>query len=357
MKKYLFIFIIILIFLNSVGFAEKMKPKGSIDINLVGDILLDGTIKKYIEKEGTEYPWKEAKTYLKKEDLNVGNLECSVTNKGTKWKDKQFNFRMDPKDLQGIKDANIELVTLANNHVMDYGYDGLLDTFKYLDSYGIKYTGAGRTKKEAMNGVVIEKNGVKVGIVAFSRVIPDVKWYATDRRAGIISAYEPYVNEMYRKIKDMKEKADIVILSIHWGIERNDIPRKNEISIARKAIDSGADIIMGHHPHVLQGIEIYKGKPIFYSLGNFVFNSQDKLSTKTMIGQVKIVDKKVSEAEVIPMKIIKSRPISVTEKERLETTNYLNNISKNFNTKILKDGTVEYLKKVGISHKFQFISL
>ena len=170
--------------------------------------------------------------------------------------------------------------------------------------------------RSAINGIIVEEKGTKIGILAFSRVIPDAKWYATKNRAGLVSGYDPYVNEMTKRIAEMKKEVDIVVLSIHWGVERSTTPRKQEINLAEKAIDSGADIVVGHHPHVLQGIQVYKGKPIFYSLGNFVFNSGSKAGTNTMIAQVKIGNKKIQGINIIPCKIVNSRPIPLEGKDK-----------------------------------------
>ena len=145
---------------------------------------------------------------------------------------------------------------------------------------------------------------------------------------------------MITRIKEMKEEVDILVLSIHWGVEGSTKPRKQEINIAKRAIDAGTDIVMGHHPHVLQGIEVYNGKPIFYSLGNFVFGGRDNLTRTTMIGQINIKDKKIDSVKIIPCNIVNGRPIPVTGKEMVETINSVNSLSKPFKISIDKDGII-----------------
>ena len=340
MKRFFALFLVILAFLVSMPSYSASEADDILTISMVGDILLDGSVKRFIGKNGVDYPWKEVQEYLRASDLAIGNLETSITDRNIKWEGKKYNFKAPSRVLKGLKDSGIEVVTIANNHVLDYGHDGLIDTMKNLDKYDIKYAGAGKNKKEAVKGVILEKKGVKVGILSFSRVIPDMKWYAKDNRAGIVSAYDPYVNEMLECIKEMKKEADIVILSIHWGVERSTSPRKEEIAVAKKAIDSGADIVMGHHPHVLQGIEIYKGKPIFYSLGNFVFGSWDKINSKTVIGQVVIKGKKVSDVKIIPCKIVNCRPVPLQNKEKANLIEYMRNLSNGFDIAIDKNGIV-----------------
>jgi poly-gamma-glutamate synthesis protein (capsule biosynthesis protein) len=143
------------------------------------------------------------------------------------------------------------------------------------------------------------------------------------------------------QIKDMKNDVDILLLSIHWGVELSTTPRKAEIDLARKLIDAGADIIMGHHPHVLQGIEIYKGKPIFYSLGNFVFGAKNELTSNTMIAQINIIDKNIDNVKIIPCSITLGRPTPVQEDEKTEKIKYINTISNKFNTIVNDEGIIK----------------
>ncbi len=340
-KKISMLLIFILLFSTIPVKAEDNGEKDETIISMAGDVLFDGVIRKYHNQYGIGYPWEKVKTYFTEDDLTIVNLETSITNGGKKWPNKQYNFRSSPMTPKVMKESGIDVVTLANNHVLDYGYDGFIDTLNNLDKYEIKYTGAGKNKKEAVKGIVAEENGVKIGIVAYSRVIPESKWYANDKRPGVLSGYDPYVDEMCKKIQEMRKNTDIVVLSIHWGVERSTAPRAQEIKLAKKAIDNGADVVMGHHPHVLQGIQVYKGKPIFYSLGNFVFNSTSELSKKTMIGQVVIKNKKIERVNIIPCKIVNSRPIPLEGKDKVEAISYINGLSKGFNTKIEEKGFID----------------
>lgn len=320
-----------------VNFQEEK----TVSISIVGDILMDSSVRAQINKNGIEYPWEMVKEYFQNDDITIGNLETSITTRGTKWEDKQFNFRSDPNNLKAMKEAGIDVLGLANNHTLDYGYEGLLDTLSYLDKNDIKRAGGGKNKQEAIEGAIIEKNGLKIGVLSFSRVVPDVKWYATDKRPGIVGAYDPHISEVIVRIEEMKKEADIVILSIHWGVELSATPRKQEMDLGKKLIDAGADIIMGHHPHVLQGVEIYKGKPIFYSLGNFVFGTKNELTSNTMIGQINFIDKDIDNIKIIPCSIIGGRPIPIIDDKRIEKIKYINTISKDFNTKFDVEGIIK----------------
>ena len=192
-----------------------------------------------------------------------------------------------------------------------------------------------------MKGVIIEKQGVKIGVLSASRVVPDVKWYATNQRPGLVGAYDVHIEELLKEVEKVKKDVDLLILSIHWGMEGSPEPKKEDVKLAKRLIDGGVDIVMGHHPHVLQGIEIYKGKPIFYSLGNFVFGTIGELTSNTMISQVNLVDGKMDNIEIIPFNIEAGRPVPVEEDVRRSKIDYLNEISRNFGVNIDKDGIIK----------------
>ncbi len=339
MKRFISFFLIFILLISS-GFVLAEEGENTITISLAGDVMMDGSVRQQINKYGYDYPWEKVGDYLKDSDLAIVNLETSITTRGNKWPNKQFNFRSNPKNLDSMKAAGVDMVTLANNHVLDYSNQGLIDTIDNLKKREISYAGGGKNKKEALQGVIIEKDDIKIGVLAFSRVIPDVKWYANNNRAGIVGAYDGYTQDMFKRIEEMKKEVDILILSSHWGVERSTKPRPQDIKIAKAAIDAGVDIVMGHHPHVLQGVEIYKGKPIFYSLGNFVFGGRDKLTRTTMISQVNLKDKKLESIKVIPCNIVNGRPIPAAEKDKSKAIEYINGLSKPFKVSFDKDGII-----------------
>lgn len=356
MKKGLYLFLVLTMFSRflNIDTMEMLKnatkeeavfnEPETITLSLVGDIFMDGSLKALIERNGIDYPWEMVKEYFQKDDITIANLETSITTRGEKWEDKLYNFRSDPKNLPAMKDAGIDLVSLANNHTLDYGYEGFLDTLDYLDKYEIKSVGGGRNKDEALQGVILEKKGVKIGVLGFSRVVPHVDWYATSKRPGIVGAYDVHINQVIDRVREMKKDVDILVLAIHWGEEGSIIPRQKEIDLGRMLIDNGVDIVMGHHPHVLQGIEIYKGKPIFYSLGNFVFSSKSEITKETMIAQVIIKDKSIERIHIVPCTIDNGRPIPVSRDKLEEKIGYINHISRDFATRIDNNGILEIVK-------------
>lgn len=321
--------------------VKENNIDGELSISLVGDIMMDASVRGQVEKNGYNYLWEDVKKYFLADDISIGNLESSITRGGTIWPEKQYNFRSDPKNLEAMKNAGIDVVSLANNHSLDYGYDGLLDTLDYIDKSGILRVGAGRNSSDANKVAIINKNGYKVGILGYSRVVPSIEWYATSSRPGLVGAYDSQLQGVLKKVEEAKETVDILIISMHWGTERQTYPRDIDPLAGRKLIDAGADIIMGHHPHVLQGIEIYKGKPIFYSLGNFVFGARSELTDSTMIGQVNFKDGQISGLKVIPHKIVGGKPTSYNEEDKKEKIQYINELSKEWGVVFDLDGILK----------------
>ncbi|MDO8572074.1 MAG: CapA family protein, partial [bacterium] len=207
-------------------------------------------------------------------DIVFGNLEAPIT-KGREVKVGEMSFRVNPGTEIALKDAGFTIVSLANNHSKNFGEKGLIDTFSYLKNSGIAYVGAGH-EKEAYAPVYLEKKGIRFAFLAYNDhdVVPS-SYRASGKRIG--TAFMD-VKRMVVGVQEAKKNADIVVVSMHSGTEYVVKPNKSQVSFARAAVDAGADLVIGHHPHVVQSMEIYKGKYIFYSLGNFVFDqmwSQD----------------------------------------------------------------------------------
>ena len=246
--------------------ATFLEP---LTIAFVGDVMMEASIERAMQKNGYDYPLLQVKEEVERADYAVVNLETAVTNQ-TRAYDKLYNFKTGPQSLVALKEAGFDMVTLANNHTMDYREEGLLDTINYLNEVGLPYVGAGKNVEEAYSSHVVQLNGKKIGFVGFSHVLPSLNWYATDKKPGIASGYQ--LDKMMRTVEIEKKDVDYLFVSIHWGVERNQYPEKYQHQYARAMIDAGADGIIGGHPHVFQGLDFYKGKPIAYSLGNFLFS-------------------------------------------------------------------------------------
>ncbi|RXI98425.1 CapA family protein [Anaerobacillus alkaliphilus] len=247
---------------------KEPDQKNVITIAFAGDVMMEGSIERAMNTHGIHFPFVQVQDELQQVDYAIVNLETAVTNRGTPY-EKQFNFRTGLNSLLALKEAGFDMVSLANNHTMDYGEEGLLDTIKYVKEAGLDYVGAGKNSEEAYQAYYLELKGKKIAILGFSRVLPTGTWYATASKPGIASGYQ--VDRMVRIVENVKHEVDYLFVFMHWGIERQHIPEPYQFKDARALIDAGADGVIGAHPHVLQGLDYYNGKPIAYSLGNFLF--------------------------------------------------------------------------------------
>lgn len=209
-------------------------------------------------------------------DIMMLNNEFAYSTRGTKEQNKSFTFRAAPDRVEILKKMGVDIVSLANNHALDYGPDALLDTFDTLDGAGIDYVGAGNNLDRAKAPVYYTIGDKKIAFIAASRVVFKMDWYASDNGLGMIGTYDPAL--IVESIKEAEKNSDFVIMFVHWGIERENYPVDYQRDLARKYIDAGADAVIGCHPHVMQGFEFYQGKPIAYSLGNFWFNKNTEKS-------------------------------------------------------------------------------
>ncbi|MBB6735993.1 CapA family protein [Cohnella zeiphila] len=311
------------------------EPEVPVTVNLVGDMLLASTVDTNIRKYGVGYPFAKTAETLADADVTFGNLETSVSERGTP-QDKQFTFRSRPESLQGLVDAGFDGVTVANNHTMDYGTAALQDTLANLDAYRLGHTGAGNNTEQAFQPFVKEVRGRKVAILGISRVLPDGSWYAGANKPGIAQGYS--MEPMLSYLKKTEEASDVTIVYIHWNKERKEYPEAYAREYAKAFINAGADAVIGAHSHCLQGIEWYKGKPIFYSLGNFVFTAGSALTNTTMIAKLSFAPDGQVEAQVTPALIRNTQPSLMDAKFNAATYAKLNKIS--FNATIGPDGTV-----------------
>lgn len=271
--------------------ADALDPSGdpgaasdSMTILFSGDVLLsDHVLNAYSRAGGISGVLDGGYlNAIQSADYFVVNEEFPFSSRGTQAADKQYTFRLAPEKVSMFQEMGIDAVTLANNHALDYGTDALLDTCEVLDGAGILHTGAGKDLNAAKQPVVFEKNGQRVALIGATRVIPEAGWAAATAIPGMLSSYEVSVEPLLAQIAECHAQGEKVVVLIHWGIERDEMPQEYQRALAKRYIDAGADLVIGSHPHVLQGIEYYKGKPIFYSLGNFVFGSS---IPKTMLVQ------------------------------------------------------------------------
>jgi poly-gamma-glutamate synthesis protein (capsule biosynthesis protein) len=245
--------------------AGQETASSKVRLVFVGDIMLDRDPGKAM-LAGKD-PFAGVAKLLEDSDFTVGNLECVVADSGTKL-DKEFTFRADPKSIPYLV-RYFDALSLANNHSGDFGHAALIETMYRLRRANVPFFGAGLNDAEARTPWIVEKNGVKIAVLGYNE-FPPKSFEAGERSPGL--AWSEYDDKVVADIRATRPKADVVITFMHWGEEYLLEPNQRQTTLARKMIDAGADIVIGNHPHVIQGHDMYKGKLITYCLGNFVFD-------------------------------------------------------------------------------------
>jgi poly-gamma-glutamate synthesis protein (capsule biosynthesis protein) len=294
----------------------------------VGDILLGDAAAPTIEERGYDHLFAGVQPTIAGADLLMGNLETAITRSGRAaipW--KSYNYRMDPAATKVLRQQGFDLLVLANNHVMDYGSTGLTDTLNSLKEEGLLAVGAGKNEQEARRGIVVRfANGRRLGVLTYlmeHRVFEAGRLYAQGSRPGAARASIAAVKADVRRLGEF---ADDVLVQFHFGMNYQPVTPGQE-SLAHAAIDAGAALVIGHHPHIAHPVEIYRGCPILYSVGNFVFGTPGRfarfrqpglgLVTRFLIGRsglekIEIVGLRVDNQEVH----FQPRPLTARELKR-----------------------------------------
>lgn len=269
-------------------------------VSAVGDIMLGGTARPVLSAAGYDYPFVQMRQLFSGSQIVFGNLEGPLTDRGTPDQDKKFLFRSPPgKVSTALKNAGFNVVSLANNHTLDYGVEGLAQTIEALETVGIKYAGAGMNLRLARQPATFQVSGQRVSILAYSMTLPET-FYAGRNNAGTAFGHENHVRE---DVIAARKQADIVLVSFHWGQEGKTELREYQIRLAHLAIDSGASAVIGHHPHILQGIERYKDGVIIYSLGNFTFGSYSMSSARSAVAELRFSNARLERLRLFPINV------------------------------------------------------
>lgn len=311
------------------GASAEIKENIEIDktieikISAVGDIMLGRYVATLI-KDNFDDPFAEVKDVFRESDIKFGNLECVLSDnnlENIKGKAKNFCLK-GPSDMVNVLNTvGFNVLSLANNHIYDYAREGLIDTIENLSINNIQTIGAGVNLEEARELKIIEVNNKKVGFLGYTDLayvnfadkneIPA----ASEIKSGVAPTKEEYILE---DIENAKEKCDLLFVSLHWSDEYTHIPKDSQIELAHKIIDAGADGILGHHAHNLQGVEIYMDKPIVYNMGNFIFDQNDSLNKDSAIFNLTFVDSKFEKLEIIPCRIEGKKKTVIAKDEDYE---------------------------------------
>lgn len=282
--------------------SDEVKSR-TVTIAAVGDVMLGEHLNGMLKSKGACWPFEKTASYLKSADIAFCNLESPISeiDIGRKLSKEDANLRADPIAAKSLACAGIDVVSLANNHSLDYDVPALERTITLLKENNIKYVGV-RDTSQPRTPLIIEKNGLKIAFLAYLDGVPES---FTGKKLEIIPLLLPYVQD---DIYEARKTADMVIVSFHFGKEFSSTPDVYQMQMAREAIDAGADIVLGHHPHTLQPLEKYNGKLIAYSLGNFIFGHYGKASEGAILkvklsSPAKGAKTKIDEIDAIPVNV------------------------------------------------------
>lgn len=332
MKIFVVTFILLLAVVTPAAADQPVQDE--ITIAAVGDLMLGGRVEPFLKEFGPDYPFTNVMPFLSRADVVVGNLESSISTRGTAVENKKFTLRAGPIAALALKNAGIRVVSLANNHSMDFGPLALKDTLGVLDQHEILYTGAGMDLDDARSPAVLKVKGKTIAFLSYSLTFP-LEFFASASRPGTAPGYAEFVKS---DIEKARPTADLVVVSFHWGAELMTAAKDYQVELGRKAIDWGADLVLGHHPHVLQELEVYQGRLIAYSLGNFVFGSESNRTNTSMILLLTFQGKSLARVEAVPLDVnnyrVQYRPRVLTGQAARDVLESINAGSERFKTKL-----------------------
>lgn len=323
------------------------NPDGSIFLAVVGDMEID--------REVPESAFAKVLPALREADVRFGGLEASMSDKGEAVGGK-IVMRHSPDMIQGYVAGGFEAVAFASNHCMDYGIEPFVETMDLLEKNGIAFSGSGRDIDEARTPAIVERGGVRIGFLSYVLNLP-MGWGAHPGKPGVAPIRldplfgPPYVNEedleaMISDVGRTKPEVDVLLTSFHWGSSQSRTLTLSQKAVAHAAVDAGADIVIGHHPHILQGIEIYKGTPIYYALGNFVLDHDHPMFMPTVresiFVKVFIEGKAIGRVSFVPVLIEEDgspRILADGEPRCGDILNTVQKMSQKLNTRLdISDG-------------------
>jgi poly-gamma-glutamate capsule biosynthesis protein CapA/YwtB (metallophosphatase superfamily) len=292
--------------------APTNTPTPSMRVNLeaVGDIMLARLVGEQVLAQGPEIVFAGVQSELDSADVLVGNLECALTSNGIA-QPKRYTFAAPPETTQSLSLAGFDVLSLANNHAMDFGYPGLMETQNNLDQYGIASMGAGANEIEAHTPVIIERNGLRMAFLAYMDVPTENAgfnartWIATAQNPGVAWA-DP--GQITSDVAAARLLSDVVVVLLHSGYENTTTVAIGQREQAHAAIDAGASLVVGSHSHILQAVELYHGGLIAYSLGNFVFDDYEGIYNATIILHVVLTPAGLESYNWLPVLIFNGLP-------------------------------------------------
>lgn len=286
-------------------FAAEDPPSEppTIRIAAVGDLLFDRGVREAIAAHGVDWLFDDVKNVLEDADLAVGNLECPLSRRGLR-SAKPFSFRGDPECAAALARAGFDVLTLANNHSLDFGRAALSDTISALVESKITPVGAGRSGREASRATIVEVKGLRIAFVAYCDLFVEGTT-PRDDAVGISTGDE---QRLLNAIREARTRSDVVIALVHWGAEYKQRPTQRQRDLAAQCLEAGAAAVVGAHPHVLQPVAFKNNTLVAYSLGNFVFDHRKPPSSDSAILLLSISARGVEAVDCVPVVLLDSRP-------------------------------------------------
>lgn len=305
-----------------------------------GDVIGDRQVGTFIDSNGGEAVFAGVSEYLSDAHVTFVNLESPLSDKGSRNTEKDVTFRGRPALVRGLASAGVDVVSLANNHALDWGSGALLDTIDRLSSAGVAVTGAGRDLEAARTPAVLNTTAGTVAVLAFSDILP-AGFSAGAERAGV-NPVRPDRQRLLDDIAAASDRADYVLVSFHWGMEYEGYAGQVQRALAHDAVDAGADLVIGHHPHVLQGLEVYKDKLIAYSLGDFVFDHYSRATGEAVVLRVLMYPEGPPAVTVVPVYLVDPHgiPRPVRDDEAGAILDRLAGFSKPLGLALTREGDV-----------------
>jgi poly-gamma-glutamate capsule biosynthesis protein CapA/YwtB (metallophosphatase superfamily) len=278
-------------------------PGRTVTLVAVGDTMLGRAVAEDVKRRGADWPFDLTCDLSRGADIGFCNLECALS-KQAPLLPKRFAFRGDPACARALARAGYDVACLANNHALDCDTTGLTDTLRALHGAGVRALGGGRDREHARAPVILRRRGLRIAFLARSAFAPEGVTLADDRPSIAQLDLETLVPEVIAAAR----AADVVVVSLHWGIEYSRWPTDTQRQIAHRIVDAGADVVIGHHPHTVQEVERYRGAVIAYSLGNFVFDTSRPRARDGLILRCRLGRDGVRGFDTIPVRLDQHRP-------------------------------------------------
>jgi poly-gamma-glutamate synthesis protein (capsule biosynthesis protein) len=282
-----------------------------------GDVMFEEPIRSYLSEPASVFA--PIRKVLRRADVAMINLETAITDGGTPTANKEYLFRAPASALDAIKRGGIDVVTVANNHGMDYGADGLEDTLRAGKRKGVPIVGGGRSEAAAFRPWRTTINGQRIAVIGATQVIDEEFlswWEARGRQTGVASAKYDMEDRLVQQVVRVRRTSDTVVVYLHWGQELESCPLERQVTLAKRLVKAGADIIVGSHAHILLGGGMLGRAFVDYGLGNFVFYTGGGIAAQTGVVEVTATGRRIDGYRFVPATISGGRPVPVTGSER-----------------------------------------